>query len=446
MEGDSKRAKSSGATKKDEAIADIEDCHGGHVFTQPEVRQIQTLLIEWYGKNKRDLPWREKREEDSVEQRAYRVWVSEVMLQQTQVATVVPYFGKFMVAFPTITALAAAEDGDVKQIWSGLGFYRRASNLHAAAKQVVDTMDGRLPTTKEGLLKLKGVGMYTAGAISSIVFGLEEPIVDGNVVRVVSRLRAIGGSPKSRQAVAKHWELASALVKGCGDPSSLNQALMELGATVCTKGASPKCSECPVREFCVGRESVPTPNVTGAARCEVCGDWEPPADVQGPARFPAPKPKIAKRDSIAYMVVLETIDGEFVLQQRPSTGLLAGMKQFPTLDAPDRQAYNLDRQAEARKSLLKMCFEKTSSRGHQVRSLGSFQHKFSHINQTVYVEHIKMAKAATLSDGLLSVAGDQISKMGVAKSTNKAYTIMLNPKKPRKKQKLNDFRDGGDNY
>ena len=200
----------------------------------------QELLL-WYGAARRRLPWR-----DNLD--SYRVWISEVMLQQTTVKTVVPYYEKFLGAFPTVADLAAAPIDQVLSRWSGLGYYSRARNLHAAARVIVRDHGGRFPTGPEEALALPGVGAYTAAAILSIAHGLPMAVVDGNVARVLARLLAIRGPIKS-SAVRKRLWTSAAVFLDPSAPGDFNQAMMELGATVCTP-KSPLCGECPVASWC----------------------------------------------------------------------------------------------------------------------------------------------------------------------------------------------------
>jgi A/G-specific adenine glycosylase len=213
--------------------------------TALDVSSIRRPLVRWYRKSRRDLPWRRTSD-------PYAIWVSEVMLQQTRVATVIAYYDRFLARFPTVAALASAREEQVLAAWSGLGYYRRARALHAGARVLVERHDGRLPRDPALLRQIPGVGRYTAGAIASVAFGLPEPIVDGNVRRVLARVfaidaRRVGRAREERQL----WELAGRLVAG-PDPGDLNQALMELGATVCrTEG--PACEVCPVARSCAAR-------------------------------------------------------------------------------------------------------------------------------------------------------------------------------------------------
>jgi A/G-specific adenine glycosylase len=203
--------------------------------------RLQIALINWYELRRRDLPWRKTRD-------PYAIWVSEVMLQQTQVKTVLGYYERWMQRFPSVKALAAAEDADVLHAWQGLGYYSRARRLLAGARAVAERHGGKLPRDVEALLALPGIGPYSAGAIASIAFGLPEPIVDGNVVRVLCRLFALEGDPAKAPLKQRLWQLARELVPA-DQPSEFNQSLMELGATICTP-TSPRCPECPVAKQC----------------------------------------------------------------------------------------------------------------------------------------------------------------------------------------------------
>jgi A/G-specific adenine glycosylase len=207
--------------------------------TQPretDIRSLRQALLGWYAAHKRDLPWRRDRD-------AYRVWVSEIMLQQTRVAAVLEHYRIFLEAFPTVAALAAAPEDHVLALWSGLGYYRRARMLHKAAKFVVEELAGLIPHDTEGLRKLPGVGRYTAAAIASIAHNEPAAVVDGNVERVLSRM---DGQPRDDGSA---WLRAGQLLDPA-HPGDWNQAMMELGATVCTP-QNPQCLVCPVREWCL---------------------------------------------------------------------------------------------------------------------------------------------------------------------------------------------------
>ena len=227
-------------------------CFAGRAETQMErklyqrwqrekTRKFQESLLNWYSRNKRKLPWR-------VSLDPYRIWISEIMLQQTQVQTVVPYYERFLKRFPNLEELAAAPQDEVLALWAGLGYYSRARSLHAAARIIIEKYEGKFPVMMEDILALPGVGRYTAGAILSIAMNQELPIVDGNVRRVISRLHAIDkDAPESF-----FWDQASSWIPE-GRASDFNQAVMELGALVCTH-SNPLCRVCPVDSFCQAKQ------------------------------------------------------------------------------------------------------------------------------------------------------------------------------------------------
>lgn len=205
---------------------------------------ISDALVAWFERDARDLPWRRTGD-------PYAIWVSEIMLQQTQVQTVIPYYERFMARFPTIAALAEAPEEEVIRAWAGLGYYSRARNLQRGAREVLARYGGRVPEDPAALLALPGVGRYTAGAIASIAYNIPAPILDGNVIRVLCRLFALRGDPKRAPLVGQLWELAEAMIPP-GRAARFNPAMMELGATVCTPRA-PACDRCPVAFACRAR-------------------------------------------------------------------------------------------------------------------------------------------------------------------------------------------------
>ena len=209
---------------------------------KPALRaELVSRLGKWFDAERRDLPWRRTRD-------PYAIWLSEVMLQQTRVKTVEAYFPRFLKAYPTVEKLAAADLGDVLGAWSGLGYYRRARALYAGAREVVESYGGKLPGDAASLRTISGIGPYTAGAISSIAFGAKEPLVDGNVARVLARIFAVSLDVRTPPGVRKMWELAGELVPE-DDPGRHNESLMELGATICVP-QNPRCDVCPVRTLC----------------------------------------------------------------------------------------------------------------------------------------------------------------------------------------------------
>jgi A/G-specific adenine glycosylase len=215
-------------------------------FTAIQKKNLRRRLLAWYANHARDLPWRGT-------SNPYHVWVSEIMLQQTQVGTVRDYFERFIRTLPTIERLAAAEEQDVLRLWEGLGYYRRARQLHAAARQVIAEHSGRLPDNTDELMRLPGIGRYTAGAIASIAFGRRAPILEANTIRLLSRLIAYHGDVTTAAAQRALWETAERILPR-QRIAAFNQALMELGALVCTP-AAPRCDKCPLAAICAARAS-----------------------------------------------------------------------------------------------------------------------------------------------------------------------------------------------
>ena len=218
-------------------------------------QKLRRSLLAWYARNARDLPWRENRD-------PYRIWISEIMLQQTQVATVVPYFERFLKRFPDIGSLARAKEESVLRLWEGLGYYRRARQLHKAAKAMVTKHSGNFPTDFEEVLALPGIGRYTAGAITSIAYDQRQPILEANSIRVYCRLWGFSSDPQTTSGQKQLWKFAEAILprKRSGD---LNQAVMELGSEICSP-KSPKCLICPAKTCCSAfatgsQESIPVP-------------------------------------------------------------------------------------------------------------------------------------------------------------------------------------------
>lgn len=260
---------------------------------------LQVKLLTWFQKNKRPMPWR-------GETNPYRIWVSEVMLQQTQVATVIPYYRRFLQEFPTVHALASAPMDAVLKQWEGLGYYARARNLHRAAREIVETHGGTLPQNYHQLKKLPGFGNYTAGAVASLAFGEAVPAVDGNVKRVLSRIFAIQTDITRGDGRRQIMNLAAELAQSAAHPGDWTETLMELGAVVCTP-TRPQCSRCPVRDDCAARR-------------------------QGIAETLPIKParaKIPHFDVSAGVIYRTPARKEFLIAQRPAGGMLGGLWEFP---------------------------------------------------------------------------------------------------------------------
>ena len=263
------------------------------------MRSFAARIVSWQKKHGRhDLPWQNTRD-------PYRIWLSEIMLQQTQVTTVIPYYGRFVAALPDVRALAGAPLGEVLQLWSGLGYYRRAHFLHRAAKIVVDEHDGTFPANAQMLATLPGIGRSTAAAIAVFASDERGAILDGNVKRVLARHQGIEGFPGDVPVERVLWQHAEALLPP-RDIATYTQALMDLGATVCTRTA-PRCEQCPVASDCVARRD------------------------DRIAELPAPRPKkILPRRSIGVLLIER--HGEVLLERRPATGIWAGLWSLPEVD------------------------------------------------------------------------------------------------------------------
>ncbi len=262
-----------------------------------ELKQLPGALVPWYRENRRALPWRADRE-------PYHVWLSEIMLQQTRVEAVKGYYTRFLTALPTMEALASADDELLHKLWEGLGYYSRVRNLKKAAQVVMDTQGGIFPNTHAAVLSLPGIGPYTAGAICSIAFNLPTPAVDGNVLRVVSRLTDDStpiDQPAYKTTVQKALEKVYPQEAG-----NFTQALMELGATICGPNRKPDCESCPCKGFCLGYQR-------GTAES-----------------LPVKQPK-RQRKTQKLTVFILSCDGRYALQKRPAQGLLAGLWQFPNI-------------------------------------------------------------------------------------------------------------------
>lgn len=299
--------------------------------------QIADALLTWFENNRRDLPWRENRT-------AYGTWVSEIMLQQTRVAAVIPYYKRFLNLFPDIPALALSPQADVYKAWEGLGYYSRAANLQKGAKYCLDHFEGHLPDDYQQLLSIPGIGPYTAGAIASLAFGFPEPAVDGNVIRVFSRLFALRVFPQDNKARIE----VGRLVKDCfpeDRAGDFNEAIMDLGATVCIPG-NPSCDNCPVSVFCEAF-------MLGIQK-----------------ELPLKKSK-KEIPVIPYTIVVMKKGPELFIRQRPDNGLLANLFEFPYYPGflkPDELQWYLCRDYGILPDQI-----------HTILPLGGAVHTFSHL-------------------------------------------------------------------
>lgn len=311
-------------------------------------------LLQWYEENKRQLPWRESSD-------PYFIWISEIMLQQTKVDTVINYFNRFTQQFPKIEDLADADEQTVLKMWEGLGYYSRARNIHHTAREVVATYESKLPDNPKQLGALKGIGPYTQGAILSIAFNQPEPAVDGNVMRVLSRVLHITDNISEGKTRKRFEAIVRELICET-DPSSFNQGLMELGALICTP-RKPACLLCPVRPVCRGFED-------------------------GVAEDLPVKLKAKKQKEIAYdVLIIRDEKGRIAIEKRPEKGLLANMWQFPMVERPRVQ---MNDQVENEYGL----------QINLVKELGDLSHIFSHIiwKLSIYEAEVGQITKTELAD------------------------------------------------
>ncbi|WP_185150704.1 A/G-specific adenine glycosylase [Cytobacillus dafuensis] len=307
------------------------------------INNFQHDLITWFDAEKRDLPWRK-------DQDPYKVWVSEIMLQQTRVDTVIPYFQRFIEQFPTIQALSEADEEIVLKAWEGLGYYSRVRNLQSAVKEVHENYEGKVPNNQKEISSLKGVGPYTAGAILSIAYGLPEPAVDGNVMRVLSRILSIWDDI-AKPSTRKIFEEAVRQLISHDNPSYFNQALMELGALICTP-TSPSCLLCPVREH--------------------CDAFHKGTQNELPVKT---KNKKTRHVRIAAAVLTDK-DGRILIHKRPDTGLLANLWEFLNIEVM--------LPFEHEKDQLKNTFKIDYDADVQIdEMIGQIEHIFSHLTWNI---------------------------------------------------------------
>jgi A/G-specific adenine glycosylase len=445
----------------EEPVKRASHLQGMHSMSESVLLETHTDLLAWYDENQRQMPWRVPSEsykakhaaklqvgeyydpETSKFDQAYGALVSELMLQQTQVVTVRAYFEKWMQKFPTVQSLASASLDEVNAVWAGLGYYRRAKLIHECAKAIVADHAGKIPQTAAELEKLPGLGRYTAGAIASVVFGEQAPIVDGNVVRVLTRFRAIDADAKNLKVVKRLWFLSSQLVPS-SRPGDFNQALMELGALVCTK-SNPNCTECPLAKNCLAlkeskaqdwKAQVQAPADTEIEDlCDIC--TPDPVNATSVTKYPVKGAKKEKKKLATHVCVLrcnlagnqkEESSGKeaeaewmYLMKKRPEGGLLAGFWEFPAIDMPAAQGNDVsdaqegdedndaeldaDQKPKIKKEsvafppspLTEWAFWKHEF-GIQIddsmvldrQSLGNYEHKFTHIDQSVCIEKLDL--------------------------------------------------------
>ncbi|NLQ18072.1 A/G-specific adenine glycosylase [Marinomonas sp. M1K-6] len=318
------------------------------------VENFAPRVLAWFDEHgRKSLPWQD-------DKTPYRVWISEIMLQQTQVTTVIPYYHKFMASFPSVEALAAADQDEVLAHWSGLGYYARARNMHKAAQRLVDEFDSEFPQTVEGVCELSGIGRSTAAAILSISRGVQAAILDGNVKRVLARFHAVPTWPGDKKTEQAMWDLAEYYMPSerCGD---YTQAMMDLGATLCTR-SKPQCLLCPLQADCQARRT------------------------QDPTQFPIRKPKkAAKPEKSIQLLVLVNLQGQLLLEKRPSTGIWGGLWSLPELALDE--------------SIVLHTEQRFATQVKRVIPLSPFRHTFSHYHLDIVPSQIQVAAVNGVMEG-----------------------------------------------
>ena len=358
--------------------------------TPPEARRawrkVRAPLLRWYDANRRDLPWRRTHD-------PYAIWISEAMLQQTRVETVIPYWERFLETFPDVESLAAAELDDVYAVWTGLGYYSRARNLKHAAETVVRDHGSKLPDTADGLQTLKGIGRYTAGAIASIAFDREAPLVDGNVIRVFARLLGIREDSAGKAVQERMWTAAEDLVQG-PRPGDLNQALMELGATLCTP-RQPHCLACPVRRHC-------------------------DAHAAGDAETLPIKRKKAKQTRLRAVAACLERKGKILAVRRPESGLMAGLWELP--------GGTLEPGEEAKDRIGAVLHEAIGLEILDAEPIGQVEHLFTHRRLELEIFRCRIAPGGRVRrNGFVAhrwVAPSALLDLAHAGSTRKAMVLL----------------------
>ncbi len=349
--------------------------------------EFSSLLLQWFDRHgRKDLPWQ-------INKTPYRVWVSEIMLQQTQVATVIPFFNRFMQAFPTLDTLALAPLDEVLHLWAGLGYYARARNLHKAAQQVMQLHNGELPADQALLNNLCGIGRSTAAAIASIAYGQRAAILDGNVKRVLSRVFAIEGWPGKTEIERQLWHLAETLApeQRCAD---YTQAIMDIGATCCTR-TKPDCAGCPLACICKARMQ------------------------NAQTLFPTPKPTRPLPQKHAWFFHIEAEDGWILLQKRPEKGIWGGLWSLPQLAHPGSRQTSTKTQTEADLTELKQharFLSRIDEPANRVTLAPTFRHTFSHYHLHIYpvlVRFSQRPEANTSNDDLYWHNISQLSTLAV---------------------------------
>lgn len=342
-----------------------------------DLQKIAAPLLKWYDGHARVLPWRE-------DPSPYRVWVSEIMLQQTRVEAVKPYFERFLRELPTIRSLAEAPEDRLMKLWEGLGYYNRVRNMQKAARELTEEYDGEMPADFERILKLPGIGSYTAGAIASIAFGIPRPAVDGNVLRVLSRVRK-SYEDIMKQSVRRSFEEQIRAVIPKDRAGDFNQSLIELGAIVCVPNGAPRCGECPLKEL--------------------CGAHAGGVELELPKKAPPKKRRIEDR---TILVLIS--DNKAALKKRPPKGLLAGLYELPNLEGRYDSGEVLNYVRELGLSPIR------------IQPLPEAKHIFSHIEWHMAGYAVKIEEPGEEPEGFIFVEKAQMEEKYSIPAAFGAYT------------------------
>ncbi len=351
-----------------------------------DTARLHADLIGWFEAHKADLPWRRTKD-------PYAIWLSEMMLQQTQVATVIPYYERFLARFPTVDALAAAPLDDVLKLWEGLGYYSRARNLHRAAQTVVATYGGAFPADRDQLRALPGVGDYTAGAVASLAFGIDAPVLDGNVIRILTRWFDIADDVTQTATKSALWKLAAELVPA-GRAGPWNEGLMELGRRICTP-RSPACESCPVAAHCTAYQR----------------------GTQHERPVKTRRPKVPHADVTAAVICRD--DGYVLIAQRPADRMLGGLWEFP---GGKREPGETLRDCLRREIQEELGIE--IEVGEQI---GTVQHGFSHLRITLYAFECQLIRGEPQAIGCAAwvwVTLDEIDRYAFAVTDRKIIAML----------------------
>lgn len=369
--------------------------YGIEMWPEEKIQAFRLALLTWYDQEKRDLPWRENTD-------PYRIWVSEIMLQQTRVDTVIPYFHRFLKTFPTIQDLAAAEEELLLKTWEGLGYYSRVRNMQVAAQTMVEDYHGKFPETIEEIRKLKGIGPYTAGAIASIAFNLPEPAVDGNVMRVLARLFEVEldiGNPSNRKVFQAMMEVLIDPKR----PGDFNQALMDLGSDI-EAPVNPRPEDSPVKAFSAAYQH---------------GTMD---------KYPIKAPKKKPIPIYLKAFVLQNQEGKFLLEKNDHSNLLAGFWHFPLLEVEEEQELNLFNLAPEGNDLLDVRRRLEADYPFDIDweeiILPQVKHVFSHRKWHVDIQLGHVQEKPHLPEGSLWVSAEDFSSYPFARPQQKMWEVV----------------------